>query len=544
MAATSALVDEITQLVACDLGESALQLAELECRPHLTNPAVPAAERLQLARAYAASLRAQQQHRAALRATADFVAAARGQLPAADVEAAARDMADMRWALGEVDLCLAQLRQIPRAHRTTRDWTRMARCAAALNQHGDAATFYAEVLRAQPNAAEALAACAASADPSAAAVPGSTNHDVAAVARAMALMRRFDYASASSELRRLARRHRSSARIVALQATCRFNLSDDRGARVLFERALAMGDTLFDEMGVYAALLARTADRLGAYTLGRRLLRADATRAEGWVAMARYLELAGRAQDALAVAWKAQALAPRLPDAFLAEGAAQLGAGSAADAATAFARAHALAPSAYTYASLVNALVLSGQLKEAFVYAREAAELMPRHPAALAMVGSVLAHSPESADKAERLLTAALDLDRRNADAVSSLAALFVATGRVPDAAALLERHLPEIPTDDMHTRYADVLTLANDLPQAAVNYAAALHMNPDNQRARAGYERVDRLMNPHADSDDADDNDDDDNAAEDAEDHLVEGADTLLPPASPPHSDFSDDVL
>ncbi|KAJ2065101.1 hypothetical protein GGI17_000512 [Coemansia sp. S146] len=513
MTTTQALVDEITELVACDLGESALQLAELECRPRLSDPAYAASERLLLARALAASLRAQHQHRAALRAMADFISAVRSQLSAADIEGAARDMADMRWTLGEVDLCLAQLRQIPRAHRTTRDWARMARCAAALGQRDEAAGLYSEVLKAQPNAAEALAATGDVSD--------RAHHGVAAVARCVGLMGRLDYAGAAAELRRVGRRHRASARIVALQATCRFNLGEDRPARALFEKAVAMDEALFDEMGAYAALLARMGDRLGVHALGRRLLRADAARAEGWVAMARYLELAGRAQDALAVAWKAQALAPRLADAYLAEGSAQMAAASYGDAAAAFQRAHALAPSAYSYAVLVDALVRGERLKDAFVYAREAAELMPRHPAALALVGAVLAHSAESADKAERLLGAALEIDPRNEAAVAALAALLVAAGRLPAALALLERHLPEIATDDMYTRYADVLTLANDLPRAAANYAEALSVNPDNARARAGHDRVDRLMLPGAGHE-----------SEDDEEHPVE---------SPMHSDFSD---
>ncbi|KAJ1671641.1 Anaphase promoting complex subunit 7 [Coemansia sp. RSA 25] len=495
MAATQALVDEITQLLACDLGESALHLAELECRPRLSDASMPAGERLQLARAYAASLRAQQQHRAALRATAEFIASARGQLLARDVEAAARDMADMRWALGEADLCLAQLRQIPRAHRTTGDWARMARCAAALGQHGEAAGLYAEVQRAQPNASEAMVYSSGGGTPNKDCFAG-----VAALARALALMRRLDYAGALAELRRLSRRRgHAGARVVALQASCRFQLGDDAGARALFERAAALDAALFDEMGAYAALLARQGDRLAVYALARRLLRGDVARAEGWVAMARFLALAGRAQEALGVAWKAQALAPRLAAAFDAEGAAQLAAGCAADAAAAFARAHALAPSAHSYGALAGALVRSGRLKDAFACAREAAEKMPRHAATLAMVGAVLSHSAEGAASAsaERLLRAALAIDRRSAEAVDALAALHVAAGRVADAAALLARHLPEIPTAAMHATYADVLTLANDLPQAQAHYATALHIDPANARARAGYDRVDRLLHP-----------------------------------------------
>ncbi|KAJ2825310.1 Anaphase promoting complex subunit 7, partial [Coemansia furcata] len=322
---------------------------------------------------------------------------------------------------------------------------------------------------------------------------------VAAWARAQALIRRFDYAAAAQELRRMARRHGASAALVAQQATCHAHLGDDRRARALFARAAAMDAGLFAGMGAYAAVLARGGDAAAVYALGRRLLRADSGRAEGWVAMARFLVLAGRAQDALAVAWKAQALAPRLPDAWLAEGAAQAAAGAFEDAAAACLRAHALGASAMTYAAAVDALVRAGRLKDAFVYAREAAERMPQLPAALAMVGGVLAHSPESAAKAEALLRAALAADCRCADAVGALAALLVAQDRVDEAVALIADHLPVIPSADMHARYADVLTLANQLPAAAAAYAAALDLNPDCARARAGFDRVDRLLQPPA---------------------------------------------
>ncbi|KAJ2835541.1 Anaphase promoting complex subunit 7 [Coemansia sp. 'formosensis'] len=507
MSAVQSVILEINELLACDLSESALQLAELECRPRLNDASLSGSERLLLMRALTSSLQAQQQHRAALRTTADFVAAARGHLAAAEVEEAARWMADMRWALGEHDLCGAQLRQIPRAHRTTRDWARMARCAAALGQDADAGEFFGEVLRTQPNAGEALAQAEHSGQ------QAEEGHEgVAAWARAQALIRRFDYAAAAQELRHLCKRGGIQlAALVAQQATCHAQLGDDRRARALFARAAAMDAGLFAGMGAYAAVLARGGDAAGVYALGRRLLRADSGRAEGWVAMARFLALAGRAQDALAVAWKAQALAPRLSDAWLAEAAAQAAAGAHEDAAAAALRAHALGASAMTYAAAVDALVRAGRLKDAFVYAREAAERMPRLPQALAMVGGVLAHSPESHAKAEALLRAALSADCRCAEAVGALAALLAAQARVDEAVALIEDHLPVIPTADMHARYADVLTLANQLPAAAAAYAAALDLNPDCARARAGFDRVDRLLQPPAAQESGEEEEDED---------------------------------
>ncbi|KAJ2890582.1 hypothetical protein GGI21_006120, partial [Coemansia aciculifera] len=356
-------VDTISSLIDCDLGESALQLAELSCRPLLQDPSVAAAERLRLARSYAAALRAQQQPRAALRALADFAASARGQLSAADVEGVARDLAALRWILGEADVCVAQLRQIPRAHRTAHDWARMARAAAALGHAAEAREFYAHVVKAQPNAAEALSFCCESPGD-----VGESDAGLVALAGAAAMMRRLAYADAAAALRRVARRFPGlAARALAMQATCHFELGAAERARKMFAQAAAIDPPLVDGLAAYAGTLARLGDRLALYALGRRLLAGDAGRAEGWVAMARFLLLSGRVSEALAVAWKAQAASPRLPDAFLAEGEAQMAAGAPADAVAALERAHAIAPSAQTYAALVAALVAAGRVKDAFV---------------------------------------------------------------------------------------------------------------------------------------------------------------------------------
>ncbi|KAJ1662860.1 hypothetical protein IW140_006475 [Coemansia sp. RSA 1813] len=496
MTATQVLTQEIRQLLECDLGESALQLAELECKPRLTDRRLPSNERLHLLRAYCDCLDAQKQHRTSLRVITEFISGpVRGQLTADELEDVARDIASQRWRLGEHDLCLAQLRQIPRTHRTVKDVARMARCAALIRSP-DATDLFSELLKRQPNASEALAYVNAHAENVKS--DGNSYHDVVSLAKAQSMMQRLDYRGANDELSRLARRHPESAQIRAHQATCRYMLNDVSTAHALYERARVLDPSLMDQMGVYSCLLAASADAHAVYQLGNELLKVDQARAEGWVAMARYFLLSGETQEALAIAWRAQTLAPDFADAYYAEGVIQMASGSVEDALDVFTKAHQLGKSAHTYRAVVEALVQCGRYKEAFVHAREMAELLPRHASALAMVGVVLSHSPESSEKAMRLLEAAIELDKRCAEAVGALASLHVANGRLEDAVRVLEDHLPDMQTDDMYTRYADVLTLANELPKAAVNYTAALTINPQNERARVGMDRVDKLMHPN----------------------------------------------
>ncbi|KAI8323351.1 TPR-like protein, partial [Martensiomyces pterosporus] len=312
------------------------------------------------------------------------------------------------------------------------------------------------------------------------------------------LMAKLDYDAAAKELQRLSRRHRSNAQIAALQATCCHMLNDTRRARALYEKARSLDSSLIHELGPYSGLLLATSQEpYAVYQLGSELLKVDQSRPEGWVAMARYFLMTGQTQEALAIVWKAQTLAPSHADAYYAEGTIQMASECPEEAAEAFVKAHELERSALTYRGVVEAYVRCGKYKEAFLAAKEAAELMPRSAGALAMVGVVLSHSPESYSKAVKLLEAALDIDHRCTEAIAALASLYVSNERFADAIKLLEKHLPENESDEMFTRYADVLTLANELPKAAVNYTTALSLNPANERAKTGFERVDRLLHP-----------------------------------------------
>ncbi|KAJ1820325.1 Anaphase promoting complex subunit 7 [Coemansia sp. RSA 2599] len=509
MSTTQTLVSEVHELLSCDLGDSALQLAELECRPRMLDQQLPVEERLLLLRTYSQCLGKLKQHRASLRVITDFVSGpTRAQLSGEQLEEIARDIAGIRWNLSEYDLCLAQLRQIPKTHRTVQDLARMAR-SAALIQSTDAEDLYAELLRAQPNATEAYTFLQTRRrQQKIEAADGSIYHDVASLATARSLMQRLEYRAAAAELQRLGRRHRGNARILALEATCHYMLNEARRAKLLYERARALDGGLMDEMATYAELL--SSDRFAVYTLGNQLLKTDQSRPEGWIAMARYFLAAGQTQEALAIVWKAQGLAPDCAEAYCAEGAIQLAADCPEEAAEAYLKGHELARNARTFKGVVESYVRCARFKDAFVYAKEAAELMPRHAGALALVGIVLSHSPESSDKAARLLQAALDIDCHCTEAIAALASLHVAAQHLDAALAVIEKYLPDNESEDMYTRYADVLTLANELPKAAVNYTTALTINPDYERARIGYDRVDKLMHPGAAEGDEEDDEGD----------------------------------
>ncbi|KAJ1947426.1 hypothetical protein FBU59_001873 [Linderina macrospora] len=414
----------------------------------------------------------------------------------------------------------------------------MARCAA-LVESPDAAELYEEVVKLQPNAVEAYAFLNAARGSVAVPTPyvagGEAYGAVQGLAVARSLVARLAYAQAIDEIQRLVRRHGNVASLVALQATCHYMLNDGRRAQALYMKARKLDPSLMVEMGTYADLLRTTTtddNEHKLYELGSALLQTDQTRAEGWTTMARYLLLRGQLQEALAISWKAQALAPGSADAFYIEGVIQMAAVCPEEAADAFLKAHMLARNALTYRGIVDAYLACARYKDAFVVAKEAAELMPAHAQTLTMVGKVLSHSADTHEKAAELLRMALREDRRCADAVDALASLYAATGRHDEAIAVMDEFLAENPSDALHAKLADILTLADQLPRAAENYAVALDINPGNERARVGLNRVDRLMNP-----DAQHLQDGGNGEE--EDEIGEPIDEPLPP-----SDQDDEMM
>ncbi|ORX68512.1 TPR-like protein [Linderina pennispora] len=437
MATSRAITEAVEQLLDSDLCDSALQLAELECTPRLADPTLPIAERLQLLDTLSKSQQSNRHYRRALMTLTKFVSGpARAQLSRDQLEGVARDIANIRWQLKEYDMCLAQLRQIPTKHRRVQDIARMAKCAALVNSP-DAADLHEALLEAQPNAAD-----------------GNAYHDVKSLTVANSLVARLAYAEAIKEFQKMLRRHRDSAPLLAQQATCHYMLND---------KALLVDPSLMLEMGTYSDLLQSCdQDAYSVYQLGTELLKTDETRPEGWVAMARYLMMAGQMQEALAIVWKAQTLAPDSADAFYAEGAIQMASECPEEAAEAYLKAHSLRRSALTYRGIMDAYLQCGRYKDAFVVAKEAAELMPNHAGTLAMIGRVLSHSPESYDRAVALLKSALQIDRRSS--------LYGSTGQHSEAIAMMEKFLPENESDALYTVYADILTLANELPRAAGN--------------------------------------------------------------------------
>ncbi|KAB1214037.1 Anaphase-promoting complex subunit 7 [Morella rubra] len=161
----------------------------------------------------------------------------------------------------------------------------------------------------------------------------------------------------------------------------------------------------------------------------------------------------------------------------------------------AFRGAQELRPDIRSYQGLVHSYLALSKTKEALYAAREAMKAMPQSAKALKLVGDVHASSSSGREKAKKFYESALRLEPGYLGAALALAELHVIEGRNGDAVSLLERYLKDWADDSLHVKLAQVFAATNMLQDALSHYQAALRINPQNEAAKKGLERLEKQM-------------------------------------------------
>ncbi|KAI4345457.1 hypothetical protein L6164_012581 [Bauhinia variegata] len=290
-----------------------------------------------------------------------------------------------------------------------------------------------------------------------------------------------------------------------------------------FEKARSIDPYIITYMDEYAMLLKIKSDCSKLNKLVHDLLSIDPTRPEVFVALSVLWERKDE-RGALSYAEKSVRMDERHIPGYIMKGNLLLAMKRPEAAVVAFRAAQELRPDIRSYQGLVHSYLALSKMKEALYAAREAMKAMPQSAKALKLVGDAHASASNSGgrEKAKKFYESALRLEPGYLGAALALAELHVIEGRNGDAVSLLERYLKDWADDSLHVKLAQVFAATNMLQEALSHYQAALRLNPQNEAAKRGLERLEKQMkgvDPDAPEEDEDnDIEDGDGDQEEAE--------------------------
>nr|KAJ0206585.1 hypothetical protein LSAT_V11C500254080 [Lactuca sativa] len=288
-----------------------------------------------------------------------------------------------------------------------------------------------------------------------------------------------------------------------------------------FEKIRSIDPYVVTYMDEYAMLLKLKSDPLKLNKLVHDLLNIDPARPEVFVALSVLCE--GKDdRAALTNAEKSIRIDERHITGHIVKGNLFLSMNQPEAAVVAFRSAQELRPDLRSYQGLVRSYLAVSKTKEALYAAREAMKAMPQSAKALKLVGDVYASNSSGREKAKKFYESALRLEPGYLGAALALVDLHVMEGRNYEAVTLLERYLKDWTDDSLHVKLAQILAATNMLQDSLSHYQAALRINPQNESAKKGLERLEKLMkgvDPDApEEEEENDGDDGDGDAEEAE--------------------------
>ncbi|XP_027363285.1 anaphase-promoting complex subunit 7 isoform X2 [Abrus precatorius] len=282
-----------------------------------------------------------------------------------------------------------------------------------------------------------------------------------------------------------------------------------------FEKARSIDPYIITYMDEYAMLLKLKSDYSKLSKLVHDLLNIDPARPEVFVALSVLWEKKDEIK-ALQYAEQSIRIDERHISGYIMKGNLLLTMKRADAAVSAFRAAQELRPDIRSYQVLVHTYLALSKMKEALYASREAMKAMPQSAKALKLVGDVHASNSGGREKAKKFYESALRLEPGYLGAALALAELHVIEGRNGDAVSLLERYLKDWADDSLHVKLAQVFAATNMLLEALSHYQAALRLNPQNEAAKRGLERLEKQMKGM--DPDAPPEEDEDNDVEDAD--------------------------
>ncbi|XP_022760510.1 anaphase-promoting complex subunit 7-like isoform X1 [Durio zibethinus] len=419
-------------------------------------------------------------------------------------------IASCHFALSETKVALVEMEGIPSKARNLQMSLLMAKLYRNTRHNRGAVTCYRECLRQCPYVIEAIIALAelgASAKdiillfPQTPSRSGRAQLDHSDSSRwlqryveAQCCIASNDYKGGLELFAELLQRFPNNIHILLEMAKVEAIIGKIDEAVMNFEKVRSIDPYVVTYMDEYAMLLKMKSDYSKLNKLVHDLLSIDPTRPEVFVALSVLWERKDE-RGALSYAEKSIKIDERHIPGYIMKGNLLLSLKRPEAAVMAFRGAQELRADLRSYQGLVHSYLAFSKLKEALYAAREAMKAMPQSAKALKLVGDVHASNSGGREKAKKFYESALRLEPGYLGAALALAELHVIEGRNGDAVSLLERYLKDWADDSLHVKLAQVFAATNMLQDSLSHYQAALRINPQNEAAKKGLERLEKQM-------------------------------------------------
>ncbi|XWS08630.1 hypothetical protein CRYUN_Cryun40dG0018200 [Craigia yunnanensis] len=421
-------------------------------------------------------------------------------------------IASCHFALSETKVALAEMEGIPSKARNLQMSLLMAKLYRNTKQNRGAVTCYRECLRQCPYVIEAIIALAelgVSAKDIISLFPQTLNRsgraqvdhgDSSRWLQRYAEVQCFasnDYKGGLELFAELLQRFPNNIHTLLEMAKVEAIIGKNDEAVINFEKVIRVRSidpyvaTYMDE---YAMLLKMKSDYSKLNKLVHDLLSIDPTRPEVFVALSVIWERKDE-RGALSYAEKSIKIDERHIPGYIMKGNLLLSLKRPEAAVMAFRGAQELRADLRSYQGLVHSYLAFSKVKEALYAAREAMKAMPQSAKALKLVGDVHASNSGGREKAKKFYESALRLEPGYLGAALALVELHVIEGRNGDAVSLLERYLKDWADDSLHVKLAQVFAATDMLQDSLSHYQSALRINPQNEAAKKGLERLEKQM-------------------------------------------------
>jgi len=257
-------------------------------------------------------------------------------------------------------------------------------------------------------------------------------------------------------------------------------------------RAATLDRQLLRGMDSLAALLAGLGRTRELETLATRLMAVSEEAPQPWVAMGHFCHLNKKSPRAVYFAHKACLLDTRNVEALLLKGNVLLDLKKLPDAMNHFREAMQIAGHRFeAHKGMVDCYMGLSRQREAVTVATGACKNLSNSPRALTLYATVLLKEPLSVARAKSLLERAAGTG--HLPAVYLLVDLLDREGAGPRAIELLTRQLGQSSTATLHQLLADLLAKAGQEERAMEHYSQALALDPKNESALSGLQRMEQ---------------------------------------------------